>query len=303
MSAFLTELGRKIAERWVSLLVLPGMLFVAAATAGSIVGQAGWYDFALLRRQLVLPAADPALRTPTAAVLIVAAVLACSAVAGLTAQLLGRIVERIWLGEWPRFVRWLGRPLIALRRRRWNRAALRHQEALELKARLISAGADTAELPDTAALNAVRNRIALTSPRRPTWIGDRVLAVDARVHTAYDLDLASAWPRLWLILPDAARTELSTARQRFDDAARFAGWGLLYVVLAIVWWPAAVVGAITVASAAVRGRAAIETYTELVESAVDLHGRALAASLDIPCDDGLTKEVGFAVTGRLRKGS
>ncbi|MFI5562500.1 hypothetical protein ACIA2T_24760 [Amycolatopsis japonica] len=62
----------------------------------------------------MLLAADPALRAPTAALLIVAAGLACSAVAGLISQLLVRIVERIWLGEWPRFVRWLGRPLIAL---------------------------------------------------------------------------------------------------------------------------------------------------------------------------------------------
>jgi hypothetical protein len=78
---------------------------------------------------------------------------------------------------------------------------------------------------------------------------------------------------------------------------------VLYTVLAVSWWPAAVIGVTTIIAASVRGRAAIETYTELVESIIDIHGRALAESLDIPCGDGLTKEVGFAITCRLRKGT
>ncbi|MGW4817488.1 hypothetical protein ACWEP4_00580 [Streptomyces sp. NPDC004227] len=37
------------------------------------------------------------------------------------------------------------------------------------------------------------------------------------------LDLTSAWPRLWLTVPDAVRSELRTARPGFDAATVTAG--------------------------------------------------------------------------------
>ena len=53
MNAFLGELGRRLAERWVTLLLLPGALFVAAVTVASVLGHgraldlgalSGWID-------------------------------------------------------------------------------------------------------------------------------------------------------------------------------------------------------------------------------------------------------------------
>ena len=37
MNAFLGELGRKLAERWVTLLLLPGALYVGVVTAASVL--------------------------------------------------------------------------------------------------------------------------------------------------------------------------------------------------------------------------------------------------------------------------
>ncbi|MER5626420.1 hypothetical protein ABT061_35860 [Streptosporangium sp. NPDC002544] len=34
MNGFLSEIGKKLAERWVTLLALPGLLYLAAAMVG-----------------------------------------------------------------------------------------------------------------------------------------------------------------------------------------------------------------------------------------------------------------------------
>ncbi|QES04616.1 hypothetical protein DEJ44_02665 [Streptomyces venezuelae] len=156
---------------------------------------------------------------------------------------------------------------------------------------------------DTVGLNEARNRIALSRPARPTWMGDRLLAADARVHRTYRIDLTSAWPRLWLLLPDTAHAEVRAARSALTAAARRAAWGLLYLLPALWWWPAALIAVVTWGGAWRQGRVAVHEFAELVESAVDLHGRDLATALGIPCEEQLTATTGLAITRTLRKGT
>ena len=40
MSSFFSELGKKLVERWVILLVLPGLLLIAVTVAGVTLGSA-----------------------------------------------------------------------------------------------------------------------------------------------------------------------------------------------------------------------------------------------------------------------
>ncbi|MCD2469045.1 hypothetical protein MBT42_36540 [Streptomyces sp. MBT42] len=58
-------------------------------------------------------------------------------------------------------------------------------------------------------------------------MGDRLIASDARVHRTYRIDLVSAWPRLWLLLPDTAHAEVQAARSALTASTRRAAWGLL----------------------------------------------------------------------------
>lgn len=44
MDVFLAEVGRRVAEKWLSLLTLPGLLLVTAATVGHTLGHRGWAD-------------------------------------------------------------------------------------------------------------------------------------------------------------------------------------------------------------------------------------------------------------------
>jgi hypothetical protein len=299
----LTALGGKLAERWLSLLVVPGVMFVFTAVAGGhVLTHRHWKDVGRLRDHVDAVAADPAARSPGVIVLVAVAVLIGSAVAGLAAQGCGRVVAWLWMGTWgpP------ARPLARWRHGRWSRAADRYDRALAEKARRLvhpDGGEPRAPLPDTVTLAAARNRIGLAEPRRPTWMGDRMLAVETRVRDAYDLDLASAWPRLWLLLSEEARAPITQAQNAFTGAARTAGWGTLYLAVGLWWWPALLIGTATWATAWSKGRSATETLAQLAEATVDLHTRDLAAALGIEVPAQAGHDVGESITRAVRKSS
>lgn len=302
MNAFFNELGKRLAERWLTLLVLPGLLFVATVYAASVLGQSHWYDLPLLRQRLTALAVAPAARTTGGVVLAAAVALLAASAAAFIAQSCAFVMTRAWLGDWPRVLGLLSQALTARRKRCWQLAAQRYEVALLAKARQIQGSDSGGELEDTTALNAARNRISLEPPQRPTWAGDRMASVAVRVDRAYDLDLVSAWPRLLLVLPDAAREELRAASERFDAASRLAGWSLLYLATAPWWWPGAVLGSTAALIAWVRSRSATDSYAELVEAAVDVHGGLLAQALGLGGEGPLTPERGLTVRRRIRKG-
>ncbi|HEX5406688.1 MAG TPA: hypothetical protein VFX16_30815 [Pseudonocardiaceae bacterium] len=298
MTAFLSTLGGKLAERWLALVVLPGLLYLTAVTVAVTLGQRHWSNTAVLRDELNTVAAEPALRGTGTVVLVLLAVLAGSAAAGLVAQALGIGLERLWLTD--------SSVLSALTNRRVQRWTTADQD---FRVALVAAGkAEIAKAPEAKGLtawagelNAARNRISLAAPTHPFWLGDRVGAVDTRTFETYQLDLVSAWPRLWLVVPDAARAELGTARTALSAAARLGAWGVGYVVVGIWWWPAIVVGAVVAVTAWWRGRVAGQALADLLESTVDLYGRQLADALGVDCPGPLTPEIGAEITRTLRK--
>ncbi|WP_433732671.1 hypothetical protein ACQP0C_10130 [Nocardia sp. CA-129566] len=300
MTRFLEALAGKLAEKWLTLLVLPGTLYLAVAITALELGQRHWYDLPMLRDMLTRLASQPAARTAGTVVLGLAGLLAAASVAGLAAKALGAMIIRWWLAPARDPIsRWL----LARRAVRWERARTRFEQA-----RLFAGRAQRDNRPDASELvriaeghNAARNRIALEPPRHPFWLGDRIVAVDRRVLRRYQLDLASTWPRLWLIVPEAARAELGTAHAALTSAGQMAGWALSYLALGTLWWPAAVAGAFTALAAWHRTKESGDALAALIESAVDLHGRTLAESLGITCPGPLTAEMGTEITALLRK--
>ncbi|MHC3390929.1 hypothetical protein ACLQ2E_15895 [Streptomyces lavendulocolor] len=292
MNAFLAELGKKLAERWVSLLVVPGALFVALAAAGSALGHRHALDRRLLGRA-VEELATHYDRRPVSAVLLFVAVLAAAAVAGLLARALGTVVERAWLISGPA---WLTGRLVRRRQDRWTDAASRAAAGRSAAAEESAA--------DRAALAEERNAIALTRPARATWIGDRLRGVGVRVHAQYGLDFPFAWPRLWTLLPEACRNDLIAAREALAGAATQSGWGLLYLCLGLVWWPAAAAGAALMLLGWRRGREAAANLADLTEATVDLYAADLALLLGVDLPSGhVTPAVGRQLSERFRKGA
>ncbi|GGP87343.1 hypothetical protein [Streptosporangium pseudovulgare] len=312
MTGFLDELGKKLAERWFTLLVLPGLVYLIFVAGAVTLGHSHAFDPAVLRDATDRLAARPAASAPGTVVLGATAVLAAAAAAGLAAGALGRLAERAW--SFPGHRR-PARLLAERRRRRWREADARVHRmvvaAVRAQASRPAAGpakeAPAAVGPAEEAAEGLaeaisaRNDIALCLPRHPTWIGDRLYAMDRRVHDAYDLDLTGAWPRLWLVIPDTARAELTAARDAHAAAARLAGWAVLYLSVAAVWWPAVLVAMIVGATAWARARATTASLADLVEASVDLYGRDLAVQLGLPGDGPMSRETGLAITSALRK--
>ncbi len=291
MTSFFGELGKRLAEKWISLLLLPSLLLAAVVGVAVALGHRSAFDGALLadtaqawfRAVAALPVASQVL-------LLGVLLLACSG-AGLVVRALSGATQRLWLGSWGHGTRPVQDAFTDRRRARWDAA----------DAASAAPGTDE-RLRERAATR--RNAIAPARPTRPTWMGDHLAAVEAPLHHQYGADLQSWWPRLWLVLDDATRSELRAARSLFDATALQAGWALAYLVTAVIWWPAAVIAAGVWVVAWIRGRAAVRTYAALVESAVDINKTTLARRLDLLTDEQVfDPAVGRRVTDACRKGT
>jgi hypothetical protein len=290
---FFEELAKKLAEQWLALLVLPGALFLVVTFVGGWLGQRAALDWSRFRQGVdVLSAAVSGQPVGMQVVLLVVTLLGAAGV-GLVVQALAGLTRLVWLGRWPRRLR-LWR--VGARRRRWL-------DLVERRRSLSTAQPDRQEDIDLLAERA--NRIALAEPGRATWMGDRVHAVEQIALARFGLDLTFGWPRLWLVLPDTVRAEITAAEAGFASAVATGTWSLPYLALAFVWWPAAVVAVAFGVTGWSRARAAVGDLGALSEAAVDLHGRTLARALGVgePDETGvLTTEQGRKITTIVRKG-
>ncbi|WP_051832502.1 hypothetical protein [Streptomyces katrae] len=298
MGTLLGELGKKLAERWLSLLVLPGALYLAVALVARTLGQVHPFAVDRLTGQISAWAGAPVARTAGGQVVVLAAVLGGAAAVGVLAQALGSAAERLHLATdwytWPAPARALAHRITVRRQNRWRTAAEawhRHrEEAADARTR--------GERMDPAGRHSARAamlRISPERPDRPTWSGDRIHAASVRVDRDHHLDLATLWPHLWLALPETTRTEITTARQALTRATTLTAWALLYLPLAVWWWPAAVIAATLAVTGRQRTRTAADGYATLLEAATRLHARDLAGPLGMEPPGPLTPEVGGAL--------
>lgn len=289
----MAELAKKLADRWLDLLVLPGLLWLGALAAAIRLGQQHPFGISRLRDWLDHLAARPAAHSLAVVLLAAAGLLLASAAVGLAATALGGLLQRLWVlpGE-RRPLAWL----VWARRRRWNRITTAAQRAITRAAAPAAYGQDPARAR-TRARRAERRRRALPGwPQRPTWIGDRFYATATRTTVAYGLNLDLSWPRLWTLLPDTLRGDLTTAQAAYTGATRLTAWGLLYATLFSAWWPAVLLGVAIFATGLARARSTASVLADLVETATDLHTGDLAAKLGVPASAPLTADVGRAIT-------
>ncbi|MEU2129860.1 hypothetical protein [Streptomyces sp. NPDC018352] len=266
MNSLLAEVGRKLADRWLSALVLPGALFVAAAMCGWWLGHPHALDTGRLE-DAVRGLGQQLSGRPAAVLLAVAGALLGATGAGLAVQGAAVGVRRAWVARRP--ARWVAR-----RRRRAQGAQARRG----------------------------RTPPARYLPARATAIGDRFRLVDQRVDAQYGLAVALAWPRLWLLLPDTATAAIRDATTRYRAATEVTAWGMLYLLLGAFWWPSVLVGLVAVAVGQVRGRSSGAALADLVEAAVDIHQRPLAETLGIDLPHGrITPEEGARINDILNK--
>jgi hypothetical protein len=306
VSAFLAELGTKLADRWLQALLLPGLLWAAVLATAVDLGQSHAFDVARLSNGLDRLASRPAVHAPGTVILAAAAILLVGAGVGLAVGACGSLIQSLWAlpGDLPP-ARWL----LSWRRYRWDKA----NEALKAAIRdaVLLSPRPAPAVPRTQSAEVLRAQARVRSrrrrlgrkgpgrPVRPTRIGDRFARAGVRIAAVNGLtDLATVWPRLWSVLPETMRTDVTAARTAYTSTARLTAWGLLYTVLAAVWLPAAAIGVVTLIAAVVQARAAADVLADLIETATDLHTPALAGQLSLPTDT-TPADIGRAITARL----
>ncbi|MFE4207833.1 hypothetical protein ACFRSX_29350 [Streptomyces goshikiensis] len=272
MNAVFGEIGKRLGEKWVLLLSLPGVLFVSLLAGAVAVGDRDWTREAV-RRELLRSAERWWERLsvhPAAALLFLAGVLVAAYAVALLAQVCGIAVRACWLAavpfRWPLF--WLTR----LRRRVWRRHHDKWRRATTDQGRAEAA--------------ARRNAVSLAPPACPTWMADRMAALATRVRGAYGLDVSFSWPALRTLLPLDLCGAVDAAQAAFERSARLAGWGVLYLGTGC-WltvadrhgWPLVLLGAASAVTGWAYGRASAGALAALVETSYDLTADQLVAAL------------------------
>jgi hypothetical protein len=232
------------------------------------------------------------------------AALLAAAGAGLVAQALGSLTERVWLADrwqsWPPPLRRLAEARTVSRTQRWTAATETYHRQLDAESAQRTNHAQTPAEVDLGQAHRAMTRIAQEKPGRPTWIGGRIQAVIIRLDREYQLDLATIWPHLWLSMPETTRTEITAARESLTRATTLAGWGLLYLIVGALSWPALLIAAATMATAWRRARTATDTYALLIEAAARLHTADLARTLGLDHTGPLNQQTGWALTCLLQ---
>lgn len=299
MNSFLVGLGTRIADRWVTLLALPGLLWTATLVAGVELGQEQAFNVMGLSSWLIHITENPARNNMATIFVIATVVLLASVSAALASSALGALCQHLLItpgdlppASWIRF----------LRQARWNRATANLKSAV--------AGAvhpDMHQVNAASAIQKVRRarqrqaRIGVTQPTKTTRVGDRFDSTLLRIRYHNGVDLHLIWPRLWTVLPEEFRTDLSAAQEAYAAAARLAGWGFLYISLTAAWWPAAFVGTVILLAAYIRIWSSAENLASLIEAAVDIHAKDLAAALGIPSETvDSSAELGRSIAHRLQ---
>jgi hypothetical protein len=298
LSSFWTGLSSKLADRWAASLLSPAFVFWLG---GFLAWSCGRHAIGFTAAVTGLLHQASALSTSTQVLLIVVGLLVLT-VSVLAARTLVPFVVRTLEGYWPRLFGPLKRRMTERRSRRLNVEATRWRElSLKQHAETMT----TAERDEYGDLDRKR-RLAPLDPkiRMPTRLGNVLRAVECRPRDHYGLDAIVCWPRLWLVLPEDARKEVTDSRAVLDQYAEIWLWSVLFVGWTYFSWWAALVG-VAAAIMAYRGMTtAAILYGDLIVACYDVHRFNLYASLKWPPPVSPADELaqGIAMTTYLSRG-
>ncbi|GGX39827.1 hypothetical protein [Streptomyces chryseus] len=302
MNAFLSGLGGKLAERWLTLLVLPGVFYLAVATVAQTLGHAHALDAHQLTTNLTGWAKRPIASTVGGQMVLLAGILTAAGAMGLAAQALNHLTERLALAAdwraWPTPLCQIADCLTRRRREKWTAYRTRYQQLFDQA--LSEARADNRARaraqrygrPVPAPANRERlrlerhashrawSRISLEEPDRPTWSGDCIHAVSTALRRDLHVDLATLWPYLWAAMPEPNRTDLTAARGNLSKSTTLTAWALLYLPLTWWWWPALPLALGIAFTGWRRTRATANAYAQLLHATTHLHLATLSAHLN-----------------------
>lgn len=273
-------MGGKLAEQWVGTILTPAFIFWAGGATVALHNY-GWQTLSTQFSTYPEP-------LQIALLIIGFCIIAAS---GFVVQRLDLSVLRFLEGYWPN---WL-RPL----RRRLVRSVMKHHQRdldrWQLLAQLAPAQRTAEQQEEFMQLD--RQQLQMPAPHQmmPTRLGNILRAAERRPLEKYGLDAIVCWPHLWLLLPDATKTDLQAARADLDSAVRSWLWSLLFLIWGLWAWWAIPLGILTACFAYYRWALdAATAYATLIEAAFDLHRFDLYRTLHWPLPDTPTAEKALA---------
>lgn len=145
----------------------------------------------------------------------------------------------------------------------------------------------------------------LSRDLQPTMLGNILRMAETTQLRKYGLDAVVCWPRLWILLPEDTRKELSASREVLMSNVELWAWGLLFLfwsnwspwsyVITVLW--------LFLSSTWLRQSAMV--YSELLEAAFDLYRWKLYENVrwDTPEKSGREEvEMGQRLTEFLWRG-
>ncbi|MEL6816116.1 MAG: hypothetical protein AAFP03_15120 [Cyanobacteria bacterium J06598_3] len=301
---FTEGFSSNLANRWIGTLFTPAFVFWLGGGL-ALLQQVGWK--CVEQFFTALPEPLP-IGLGALALLVVSA-------SGFVAQQFEFSVLRLLEGYWPRWCRPLSRRLVQRQRRKWKAIDQQWQDfnrkgmkvlTSEERQEYIQADLQLSSFPD-AGRELPPELPPDTGRLLPTRLGNILRSAEDHCAAKYGLDAIICWPRLWLLLPDAVKTELSAARESLNLTARLWLWGVLFLLWApvfLVWWPLPL-GLLTALLAHRWMLQAAQVYGDLLESAFDLYRFQLYESLCWPMPKTPAQErvMGQELTDYLWHGS
>lgn len=287
-SGFVSGISGKLSENLLAALFAPAFIFWASGLALALTCHElpGW------ARTPVVDCGDWSWRrfgewfgglSDLSQIMLLVGLLILVTASGAVLQVFALQVLRWLEGYWPSWLaparNWLvGRKVSQYRcdSKRWDQLAKKRlaggimnpEERYEfnvLDRKLTSIPSEYVDRGDQLVLVPSESRIM------PTQLGNLFRAVEFRPQLKYGLDAIVCWPRLWLVLPEDTKKEITQARSSLDTTATAFCWSVLFIVWGIFTWLAVPIGIGAAILAYHAILVAAGTYGALVEAGYDVH--------------------------------
>jgi hypothetical protein len=311
MGKFWESVAGSLSDRWAA-VAGPAIVFWVGVVAAWLYHQrsldplttaTGWLDKQTIGGQ----------------VLVLVGVLAVVAASAMLVERATTPMLRWLEGYWPPGLGWLRSRGADWQRRRATKDAQKMQTLwAELDDRPLPAGSTDSTTPKLSVGERATARQRLSSlearthqrpadsiQMMPSRIGNILRAAETRPRDRYGLDPIIVWPRLWLVLPDTARSEVAAARTALDGSVAAVIWALLFCLATpLAWWALPVGLAIAAVTWLWWIPARASTYGDLMESCFDLYRKDLYTHLRLPAPTSSATETahGDSLTNYLWRG-
>ena len=269
LSKFWESIGSDLAERWVEYVFGPAFLFWGSGY-GIYVWKTGW--------QKVL--ADLQTLSPVQQGVTIILGLLIIVFSSVVLKAVRFPILRVLEGYWPWPFNYLGLGIIALRKLFFKKKydELRQLKADEENGELTLSQKERLILLDVWA----HWHPAKADDLLPTALGNILRARERTPERRYGIDAIVCWPRLWSLLSENVRDDLSAARSSLDRLVELWFWGLLFLFWAF-WTPwVIIIGLLWMTLTYGMVLQAAMAYGDLLEAAFDLHRMKLYDALGWP---------------------